>query len=82
MTSDIGLNELPDGSSARIISILGNGQQARALLTLGLVPGVAVRVLRRALGGDPLEIAAGGHPLCLRREQARQVRVAPPSEPS
>jgi len=72
---EIGLDELPVGSSSTIRSILGQGCQARELLTLGLVPGVAVRVLRRAFGGDPLEVSAGGHPLCLRREQSRQVRV-------
>jgi len=82
LTRDIGLDELPAGSDGRIRSILGNGRQARELLTLGLVPGVAVRVLRRAFGGDPLEISAGGHPVCLRREQSKRVRVDFLAEPS
>lgn len=82
LTREIGLDELPTGGGGRVRSILGNGRQARELLTLGLVPGVAVRVLRRAFGGDPLEISAGGHPVCLRREQSRRVRVAFLSRPS
>ncbi len=81
-TPDIGLDELPAGDSARIRFILGEGRRVRELLGLGLVPGTAVRVLRRAFGGDPLEISAGGHPLCLRREQSSRIRVAAVSEPS
>ena len=76
LTKDIALDELPTGAGSRIHAIEGEGRVARELLTLGLVPGVRVRVLRRGLGGDPLEISAGGHPLCLRREQSRIVRVS------
>lgn len=75
MSDDIGLDELPTGSGSEIRTILGDGRVARELLTLGLVPGVRVRVLRRGFGGDPLEISAGGHPLCLRRAHSRLVRV-------
>ena len=75
MTKEIGLDELPDGCGGEIRSVRGYGRRARELLTLGLVPGVRVRVLRRGIGGDPVEIFAGGHPLCLRREQTRSIRV-------
>lgn len=76
LASEIGLDELPTGSAGDITAVNGDGRRARELLTLGLVPGVRVRVLRRGIGGDPLEIDAGGHPLCLRRDQTRRVRVA------
>ena len=76
LAKDIALDKLPTGAGSRIHAIEGEGRVARELLTLGLVPGVRVRVLRRGLGGDPLEISAGGHPLCLRREQSRIVRVS------
>ncbi len=76
LAKDIALDELPTGAGSRIRAIEGEGRVARELLTLGLVPGVRVQVLRRGLGGDPLEISAGGHPLCLRREQSRIVRVS------
>lgn len=76
LASEISLDELPTGSVGSITAVRGAGRRARELLTLGLVPGVRVRVLRRGIGGDPLEIDAGGHPLCLRRAQTRRVRVA------
>lgn len=71
----IGLDELPSGSSSRVVAIQGEGRATRELLTLGLIPGVRISVLRRGIGGDPLEVAAGGHPVCLRRSQSRLVRV-------
>ena len=75
LQKDIGLDELPIGCGSEISAVRGEGRVTRELLTLGLVPGVQVHVLRRGIGGDPLEIAAGGHPLCLRRSQSRLVRV-------
>lgn len=82
LAKEIGLDELPTGRGSEIRAVRGEGRVARELLTLGLVPGVSVRVLRRGPGGDPLEISAGGHPVCLRREQTRRVRVLPVSESS
>lgn len=81
LTREIGLDELPTGCGSEIRAVRGDGRVARELLTLGLVPGVNVRVLRRGLGGDPLEVSAGGHPICLRREQTRRVRVLAVTNP-
>ena len=75
LTREIGLDELPTGCGSEIRAVNGEGRISRELLTLGLVPGVRVRVLRRGIGGDPLEIVAGGHPVCLRRDQSRMIRV-------
>ena len=81
LSKEIGLDELPTGRGSEIRAVQGEGRVARELLTLGLVPGVNVRVLRRGLGGDPLEVSTGGHPVCLRREQTRRVRVMAVSDP-
>ena len=62
LQTEVGLDELPTGSCSDILAIEGDGRVARELLTLGLVPGARVSVLRRGIGGDPLEISAGGHP--------------------
>ncbi|MXZ26751.1 MAG: ferrous iron transport protein A [Gammaproteobacteria bacterium] len=75
LAREIGLDELPNGCGSVIRTVQGEGRVSRELLTLGLVPGVRVRVLRRGIGGDPLEIVAGGHPVCLRRDQSRMIRV-------
>ena len=49
----------------------------RRLLDLGFVPGTAVRVLRRAPLGDPLEIELRGYRVCLRRSQLDALVVEP-----
>ncbi|MXW73208.1 MAG: ferrous iron transport protein A [Chromatiales bacterium] len=82
LAREIGLDELPNGCGSEIRAVKGEGRVSRELLTLGLVPGVRVRVLRRGIGGDPLEIVAGGHPLCLRRDQSRMIRVVAASDES
>ncbi len=75
LAREIGLDELPTGCGGEIRTVNGEGRVSRELLTLGLVPGVRVQVLRRGIGGDPLEINAGGHPVCLRRDQSRMIRI-------
>lgn len=49
----------------------------RRLLDLGLVPGTALSVLRRAPLGDPVEYELRGYRLCLRRSEALRVHVKP-----
>jgi len=82
LAREIGLDELPNGCGSEIRAVQGEGRVSRELLTLGLVPGVRVRVLRRGIGGDPLEIVAGGHPVCLRRDQSRMIRVVAATDES
>ena len=70
------LADLEPGSDARIESVDAGSPIGRRLLDLGFVPGTAVRVLRRAPLGDPVEYELRGYRLCLRRTEARRVRVA------
>ncbi|HAH05812.1 MAG TPA: hypothetical protein DCM05_04670 [Elusimicrobia bacterium] len=44
---------------------------------LGMVPGTRVSRLQSAPLGDPLAFLVRGSVLCLRREQARLIRVRP-----
>ena len=48
---------------------------AQRLMALGLLEGTIIRVTRRALGGDPIEIEVMGSALSLRRDEARRVSV-------
>ena len=54
------LDQLKSGQKARIIRINNKGQLGQRLLSLGLLEGTAVSLLRRALGGDPIEIDVMG----------------------
>ena len=69
------LDELKIGQAAVVASIEGHGPVVQRLMSLGLLAGSPVRVTRRAIGGDPIEIAVLDYALSLRRAEARQVTV-------
>ena len=69
------LDQLKPGQSAVITAISGTGPLAQRLMTLGLLEGTSVAMLRRAIGGDPLEIDVMGYALSLRKSEARQIEI-------
>lgn len=70
------LDELKTGQTGTITAIEGEGPVVQRLMALGLLAGSAIRITRRAIGGDPIEVAIMDYALSLRREEARRVRVA------
>jgi ferrous iron transport protein A len=73
----IRLDHLLPGASAIIHGIDGDGPLVRRLMDLGLVPGTAIRYIRSAPLGDPLELVVRGTHLSLRRSEAARVHVEP-----
>ncbi len=71
------LDQLEPGSTATIDSIDGEGPLIQRLMALGLLEGSEISVIRRALGGDPIEVQVMGYALSLRRAEAGHVRVIP-----
>ena len=69
------LDELKIGETGTIMGIVGDGPTAQRLMALGLLAGSLVRITRRAIGGDPIEVAVMDYALSLRREEARRVEV-------
>lgn len=69
------LDELKDGQRGRVTGVAGQDPLAQRLMALGLLEGTEVRVTRRALGGDPIEITVWGSTLSLRRDEARRIAV-------
>lgn len=69
------LDELKIGESGTILGIVGEGPAAQRLMALGLLAGSLVRITRRAIGGDPIEVAVMDYALSLRREEARRIKV-------
>ncbi|MEP7149750.1 MAG: ferrous iron transport protein A [Acidobacteriota bacterium] len=67
------LADLPKGESRTVLSVLGKDVVTRRLMEMGLVPGVAVRMIKSAPFGDPLEINVRGYSLALRRNEAESV---------
>lgn len=69
------LDRLAPGARAIIQDIEGEGPLVRRLMDLGLVPGTAIRYIRSAPLGDPLELVVRGTHLSLRRSEAARVHV-------
>ena len=71
------LDQLDPGQCAVVVSIAGPPAIARRLMELGLAPGTAVEVVRRAPLGDPLELRVRRVHLSIRRSEARHIHVEP-----
>ena len=71
------LADLPPAGRAVVTGVESDAPLGRRLRDLGFVPGTEVRVLRRAPLGDPLAVELRGYQICLRRRDARRIRVRP-----
>ncbi len=69
------LAELKLMRRAVITEVGGEGVLRRRLLDMGLTPGTAVLVRKRAPLGDPIELSLRGYELTLRLEEAEKIRV-------
>jgi ferrous iron transport protein A len=71
------LCDLAPGAAAVIDSLDTSAPIAGRLLDLGFIPGTPVTVVRRAPLGDPIVYELRGCRICLRRSEARKIRVFP-----
>lgn len=69
------LDELERGQTARVVGMDGDGPLMQRLMAMGLLEGSVVRLIRKALGGDPIEVQVMDYALSLRLSEARRVRV-------
>ena len=69
------LSELKLMRRAVITAVDGEGVLRRRLLDMGLTPGTAVLVRKRAPLGDPIELSLRGYELTLRLEEAEKIEV-------
>jgi ferrous iron transport protein A len=69
------LADLEPGARARVAAVDAGSAIGRRLLDLGFVAGTAVRVVRRAPLGDPVEYELRGYRVCLRRSEALRIQV-------
>ncbi len=70
------LTNLPIGVTAKVVSIKGNNAVTRRLMEMGVVPGVAVKIVKTAPFGDPLEIRLRGYSLAMRKSEAQSIEVS------
>ena len=65
------LAELDVGDRARVVGYSApDGAYARLLVSLGLIPGTVLRVVRTAPLGDPIEIECRGARIVIRPREA------------
>lgn len=69
------LTNLPIGKDARVTAVNGAGPVTRRLMEMGVIPGVAVRIVKMAPFGDPIEIRVRGYSLAMRKSEADAIEV-------
>ena len=67
------LADLAPAQEGRIRSIVGLDGLSQRLSEMGFTPGQAVRVVRFAPLGDPMQIRIRGFSLALRKNEARRI---------
>ena len=72
----LSLNDLKPGDRCRVLSCSGEGTIFQRLVEMGFVHGTAIRIVRYAPLGDPLQVEIGDYHLSLRRAEAAMVLVA------
>ena len=70
------LSQLPIGQDARVISVNGTDRISRRLMEMGVIPGVDVKIIKKAPFGDPMEIRVRGYSLAMRRTEADSIEVS------
>lgn len=69
------LDELPQGKSATLTVIGGEGELRQHFLDMGLIPGAEVTFIKFAPLGDPMELMVQGYELTLRVEDAKKIEI-------
>ncbi len=69
------LKELSIGSSARILSVGGEGELRQHLLDMGLLPGAKVTMVKLAPLGDPMELRIHSYELTIRVADAEKILI-------
>ncbi len=69
------LDKIPQGVEARVSSVEVTDAHSLRLMEMGIVPGAAVRVVKAAPLGDPIQVCVRNYHLALRRSEAKSIDV-------
>lgn len=67
------LRDVPVGSSAKVLKLVGEGAVKRRIMDMGITKGVEIYVRKVAPLGDPVEITVRGYELSLRKADAEMI---------
>nr|MDE7376213.1 50S ribosome-binding GTPase [Muribaculaceae bacterium] len=71
------LSDLPTGSEAVVVKLLGHGAFRKRMMEMGFIKGREVKVLLQAPLNDPIKYSILGYEVSLRRSEASMVEVEP-----
>ena len=71
------LAEVKPGGRAVVCCVRGREGPRQHLLEMGFVSGTALRVVRLAPFGDPMQVELHGYHISLRQSEAREILVRP-----
>ena len=72
----VSLDQLNAGEEGVVVNVHGSGQIKRRLMDMGLTKGTAVKVVKLAPLGDPIELRVRGYELSLRKSESEMVVVS------
>ena len=76
MNFELDLDSAAEQKEFKVVRLLGAKSDRVRMMQMGLTPGTAVQVLRRAPLEDPVEINVRGTKILLRRDECRNIKVA------
>lgn len=76
MTEKVCLSDIKPGEGARIISLETEGGMRRRLLDIGLIENTRVSCIGKSPGGDPSAYLIRGAVIAIRKEDAKNIKVA------
>ena len=69
------LREVRVGQSAKVLKLNGTGPVKRRIMDMGITKGQAIKVIRVAPLGDPMEVTVRNYQLSVRKADAEMVEV-------
>lgn len=70
------LDMVPKNGLVRVIAVESDDRHNLRLMEMGLVPGAAIRMVKTAPLGDPIQVCVRNCDLALRRAEAKSIVVS------
>jgi Fe2+ transport system protein FeoA len=80
IVSSLTLDHLQPGERAVVTQLASTGLNRRRMMDLGILPGTQIEIEMKSPLGDPVAYRVRGAVIALRREQAREIFIAPETE--
>lgn len=76
MEKTITLSELPVGQSARVETLIAEGNERRRMLDLGVIEGTKIESLYKSPAGNPVAYMIRGAVIALRNDVSEKITVS------